>query len=90
MLLVKLFHQQHLPRALDGAGEATLVGRGQAGVFARQNTALIGDVFAEQLDVLGVEVGEVEIHLGFGAGGAALAAAAALVGFVVFAWHKVI
>ena len=87
---MKLFHQQHLPRALDGTGEAALIGRGQAGVFAWQNAALVSDVFAKQLDVFGIEVDEVEIHLGFRAGRATFVAVAALVGFVVFTWHKII
>ena len=60
-----LLHQQHLTRPLDGGGHAALVRRGQAGVFPRQNAALIGHERAEQVRVLVVERvnGEVDFRL---------------------------
>ena len=54
-----------MPCALDGAGEAALIGRGQTGVFARKDATLIGNIFTKQLDVFRIEVNEVEIHPGY-------------------------
>jgi hypothetical protein len=61
----KLFHQQHLARAFDGVGQAALIMRRHAGVFARQNAALIGHVLLEQGGVLEIErvLGEVNFWL---------------------------
>jgi hypothetical protein len=63
---IPLFHQQHLAGALDGRGEAALVMRGHAGVFARQDAALVGHILPEQGDVLEIQrvLGEVNFRLG--------------------------
>jgi hypothetical protein len=60
-----LFHQQRLARALDGAGQPALVMRGQAGVFAGQDAALVGHKLPEQIGVLEVERvgGEINLRL---------------------------
>jgi hypothetical protein len=47
-----LLHQQHLPGALDHTAQAALIMRGQTGVFARQDAALVGDERAQQIGVL--------------------------------------
>ena len=44
----------------------------QAGVFARQDAALVGDVLAQHVHVLGVERVDGEVDLGTGARCAAL------------------
>jgi hypothetical protein len=85
----KSLHQQHLARALDGRGHAALVMRGQAGVFARQNAALVGHERAEQGHVFVIERVGREINLRLGPRRAVLAGAA-LVGLFVgvgLAWH---
>ena len=89
-----LLHQQHLPRALDGAVQTALVMRGQAGVFARQNAALVGHKLPEQVDVFEIERVNGEINLGLRARACGVRhrgpAATAAVGFVGvgFAGHK--
>jgi hypothetical protein len=61
----RLLHQQHLARAFDGAGQLALIMRGHPGVFARQDTALIGHILPEQIGVLEIERvnGEVNLRL---------------------------
>jgi hypothetical protein len=69
--LLRLLHQQHLPRAFDGEIQAALIMRGQAGVFARENPSLVGDELAEQRDVFEFQRVGGEINFGFGTGRAA-------------------
>ena len=64
-----LFHQQHLPRTLDRAVQTPLVMRGQAGVFPRQNAALIGHKLLQQVGVLKVQGVNGEVDLGLRPGG---------------------
>jgi len=54
----KLLHQQHLPCAFDGASEPPLVMGWKTSVFARQNSSLIGDVFAQEIHVLRIQIGD--------------------------------
>ena len=84
-LAKRLLHQQHLACALDGAGEPSLVMRGQASVFARQDASLVRDVTPEEIGVLWLECIDGEIHRGFGSwsatfggGGAAASARGAV------------
>ena len=87
----KLFHEQHLSRPFDGTVQLTLIVRGQAGVFARQDAALIRDELFEQIDVFEIERIKRKINLGFGPRRAVLGRAAfATSGFIFvgFAWHK--
>ena len=91
---MKLFHQQHLSSAFDGTVQLTLVVRGQTGVFARKNTALVGNELFEQGDVFEIEriEGEIDFRLRprrpvFHR--AALATRLVFI-FVYFAWHKII
>ena len=70
---MRLLHQQHLAGALDGAIEPALVMRRQAGVFARQDAALVGHELPEQVDVLEIERVNGEIDLGLRARGARFA-----------------
>src|ERR1700679_2708755 len=87
----KLLHQEHLARALDGLGQAALLMRGHAGVFARQDAALIGDILAEQVGVLEIQrvLGEVNFRLRAGRAIFCWAALAALVFFGIrLAWHN--
>jgi len=58
-------HQQHLARALDGAGHAALIMRGHPGVFARQDAALIGHKLPEQIGVFEIKRVNGEINLWF-------------------------
>ena len=50
-----LLHQQRLARAFDREGQAPLVMRRKARVFARQQPALIGDKLAEQIGVFKIK-----------------------------------
>ncbi len=59
----KSLHQQHLTRAFDGAVQAALIMRGQSGVFAREDAALISHKRAEQVRVLEVQSVHREINL---------------------------
>src|SRR5262245_38056091 len=68
----RLFHQQHLTRAFDGAVEPALVMGWQPGVFARQDAALVGHELAEEGNVLELERIGGEINFGLGARGAPL------------------
>jgi hypothetical protein len=65
-LLSRLLHQEHLAGAFDGAVELTLIVRGQTGVFAREDAALVGDELAEQGGVFEVEGVDGEVDLGLG------------------------
>ena len=80
----KSLHQQHLTRAFDGAVQAALIMRGEAGVFAREDAALIGHKRAEQVRVLKVQSVHREINLRLRAWCAFFcgAASATAVGFV--------
>src|SRR5215469_9192182 len=87
---LKLLHQQHLARALDGRGHAALIVRGQPGVFARQDAALISHKLLEQVGVLEIEGVNGEVNLRLRTWRTVLACAmAALVGFlgIGLAWH---
>jgi hypothetical protein len=79
-----VLHQQHLARAFDG-GSAALVMRRQAGVFARQDAALVGHELLEQGGVLEIQRVDGEVNLRLGPRRATLAPlprrAAALAGF---------
>src|SRR5437660_2397113 len=66
----RLFHQEHLPGALDSAVQAPLVMGRQAGVFARKDAAGFGDKLLEQIDVFVIERIGSEINLGLGSRGA--------------------
>ena len=59
-------HQEHLAGALDGAVQAPLIVRGQASVFAREDTTLVGDKLLEQIDVLEIQSVGGEINFGLG------------------------
>jgi len=91
-----LFHHQHLPRAFDGAVKPALIMRGQTGVFARQDSALVGHELPEQVDIFEIERVGREIDFGFGPRRAHFhertAASTAAVGLVRagFARHKII
>ncbi len=61
-----LFHEEHLPGALDRAVEAALIMRRQAGVFARQNAALVSHELAQEIGVLEIERVGGKINFGFG------------------------
>ena len=87
-----LLHQQHLARTLDHAIKPTLIVSGKAGVFARQNAAIVGGELLEQDDILVVHGVDGEIDLGLRAGCALFNAAAAFsIPFVCvgFAGHKI-
>jgi hypothetical protein len=64
--VLPLLHQQHLARAFNGVGETALVVGGHAGVFARQDAALVGHVLAKQIRILEIQGVGGEINLGFG------------------------
>jgi len=63
-----LLHEQHLPRALDGAIEPPLVMRRQPGIFAGQNASLVRHKLAQQRNILVIQRIEREIILGLGRG----------------------
>jgi hypothetical protein len=91
VVIEKLLHQQHLARAFDGAGQAALIMRGHAGVFAGQDAALVGHELPEQIGVLEIERINSEIYFRLRTRraifrGAARAAAFPFIG-VGFAWH---
>jgi len=87
----RLLHQQHLARALDGAGQTALVMRGHPGVFARQDAALVGHILPEQIGVFEIERvgGKVNLWLRPRRAFFRLAAARTAAVFVGmgFAWH---
>ena len=65
--------------------------RGQPGVFAGKNAALIGHELFEQIDVLEIERVKSEINFWLGPGSARFGSAAFAASrfiFVCFAWHK--
>jgi len=62
-----LLHQQHLAGSLDGAIELALIMGRQTGVFAGQDSALVGDELPEQIHIFVVQGIDGEIDLGFGA-----------------------
>ena len=66
----RLFHQQHLTSALDGASELALVASGKPSVFAGQDAALIGYIAPEEVHVLGFKIGNVHVHFWLGPGSA--------------------
>lgn len=87
----KLFHQQHLSSAFDGAVQLTLVVGRQPGVFAWENTALIGDELLEQVDIFKIKRIESEIDFGLGPRSPVFHRAFAtglIFVFVYFTWHK--
>jgi hypothetical protein len=61
---MKLLHQEHLARALDGAIQTALIMRGQTGIFAGKDTALVGRELAEQRSVFEIQRVHGEIDLG--------------------------
>ena len=87
----KLLHQQHLAGAFDGAGHAALIMRGQAGVFAGQDAALVGHELPEQVGILEIQRVDGEIYFGFWTRRAIFRGAARTAAFpfvsVGFAWH---
>ena len=87
----KLLHQQHLARAFDGAGQATLIMRGHPGVFARQDAALVGHELPEQVGVLEIQRVDGKINFRFWTRRAIFRGAARTAAFpfvsVGFAWH---
>lgn len=92
---ILLLHQQHLASPLDLAVQPPLVMRGQPGVLARQNSALVRHELFEQCRAFEIQGVDGEIDLWFGplnADFAATAATAAFVWFVwtSFAWHGLI
>jgi len=73
----RLFHQEHLPGAFDGAVQSPLVMSGKTGVLPRKDAAGVGDKLFEQIDVFVVECVRGEVNLGLGARGADLHSAPA-------------
>jgi hypothetical protein len=63
---IELFHHQHLPGAFDGTVKPALIMRGQTGVLARQDSALVGHELPQQVDVFKIERICREIDFGFG------------------------
>jgi hypothetical protein len=63
----RLLHEQHLSRAFDCLTQSALVMRGQSGVFARQQAALVSNKLLKKIDVLEIQGVDSEIDLGFGA-----------------------
>jgi hypothetical protein len=91
--LSRLLHQEHLAGAFDGAVELALVVRGEPGVFAREDAALVGDELAEQGGVFEVEGvdGEIDLRLGPWSAGLHGAATSAFFFFrMSFAWHSLL
>jgi hypothetical protein len=62
---IQSLHQQHLARALDGAGQLALIMRGHPRVFARQDAALICHILPEQIGVFEIERVNGEVNLRF-------------------------
>src|SRR5689334_19390077 len=60
---IKLLHQQHLTRALDGAVQAALIMRREASVLTRQDAALVGHELTQQIRVLEIERVHREVNL---------------------------
>ena len=65
-----LFHQKHLARPFNGAVQLPLVMGGQAGVFAREDAALVGHELFEEGHILKIQGIKSEVNLGFGPGSA--------------------
>src|SRR6185436_13507778 len=80
-----LLHEQHLARSLDRAVEPALVMGRQAGVFAGQDAAVVGDELAQQIDALEIEGVDGEIDLGLRTGRAFFQAAGAAATFAITA-----
>jgi len=87
----KLLHQQHLARTFDGAGQAALIMRRHARVFAGKDAALVGHILPEQIGVLEIERVGGEIYFRFRTRRAIFRGAARTTAFpfvsVGFAWH---
>lgn len=86
----QLFHQQHLPGAFDGLGQTALIMGGHPGIFAGQDTALVGNVLAEQIRVFKIQSVFREINLWLWPRRPAFHGPLAAFFFVGmgFAWHK--
>ena len=59
-----------MTRAFDGAGELALMFGGESSVFTRQDATLVCDIAAQEIHVLGFEIGDVHVHFRLGAGSA--------------------
>jgi hypothetical protein len=64
----KLFHQEGLAGAFDGAVQPPLIMGGETGVFAGENPPVVGDELFQEIDVLEIQGVNGEVNFGFRAG----------------------